>query len=198
MEKAFPKAWAKGSTARWRVWKDNPNDLHLICKANEFGNREVQGLDSEGFGIRYEGRDGAKIVIWPYRYSELPEVLYHKTPSKNWCSIREDGLITGAAAKISTTGRADCADDVHVATGLVDAEAWATSDDLLAMYNSGEDWAILEIRTEELTGRLIRDPCSQTGYLLEQKIVPPGALSLNMYLPGTKSCHEFREPTAKT
>ena len=196
IQEDFPNAWHKLPNA-FQGWRDAPNDLHLIFEAKEFGSREIGWLHSEGFGIRHEGKDGAKIVVRPYRYSELPEMLDHTTPGKNWRSNRETGLLTGAAAKISTTRRTDCGGDIHVAKSLVDAEAWAASDDLLAKNNLGEDWAILEIRTDEVTGRLIRDPCSQTGYLLEQKCVPAGALSLSKYLSGTKSCHEFRDQSAK-
>jgi hypothetical protein len=99
-----------------------------------------------------------------------PEFLYHLTPYSNVKSIRERGLLTGAEAGQETSGRKYCRNAVYVFTTRENAVEWVQKK--LFEKSGHKEWAILRFRGSTLTGRVYRDPASQTGYILEDRGVP--------------------------
>jgi hypothetical protein len=99
-----------------------------------------------------------------------PAYCFHTTPAGNETGIRERGLLRGADAGRSTTGRPDAALHIHVCFSLDDATRWAEGD-LLGKRHPGQEWVTFRIDRRGIAGKVYRDPASQTGYILEARSV---------------------------
>ena len=106
--------------------------------------------------------------------------LYHVTPLDNWNdSIKRNGILAGAVAGRTTTGRVDCSDVIHVCLNESDAREWPTriygTWDQLRYDDAGPgvDWYLLTIDATEIQAAdLIRDPASNNGWLFRGDSVP--------------------------
>jgi hypothetical protein len=121
--------------------------------------------------------DRERIILGPQVPVMPPEFCFHTTPSENVDSIMEKGLLTGAEAGRSTSQRSDCAHHIYVTFDHNSAKTW-TEENRFGGLNPGKDWGILKIDSSGITQRLLRDPCSIDGYILEAKRVEQVYLEL--------------------
>jgi hypothetical protein len=106
-----------------------------------------------------------------------PPFLYHATPAGNLESILTRGLLSGRLAGVSTTGREDGAQLIHVATNE-DTLVTHLGTMLGKAGRDGREWALLRINAAQVRGRVFRDPASHSGCFLETECVPAEALEV--------------------
>jgi hypothetical protein len=138
----------------------------------------------KGRGCCLEVSDGGWIYVAPLLYRVPPEFIFHITPADNVDSIRQRGLLTGAAAETSTSGRKDCSHAIYVSFDESRARAWADVK-WLGKVRPGATWAMFRIASECLKQKVYRDPASQTGYILEDDHVEPQHLRMLYHFTAT-------------
>ena len=98
---------------------------------------------------------------------------FHATRAENVPRIDVEGLRPGCDTNVSTTTRTDAAHYVHVSISKLAALKWATGEQLLNL----SDAVVYSIDPALLSSnRLFRDPCSQTGFVVDGFAIPPQAL----------------------
>jgi hypothetical protein len=156
-----------------------------------WGSRDEFGIHISGVNARmtnelvaWFGRRGwiassvnGDVYAAPLVEAALPESCFHTTPADNEAGIRESGLLRGAEAGRSTSGRPDAGRHIHVCFNPDDAAKWA-EDKLLGKRHPGQEWVIFEIDRRGVEGKAYRDPASQTGYILEARSVAPRFLEV--------------------
>jgi hypothetical protein len=70
----------------------------------------------------------------------------------------------------STTVRADAGQWIHLSFTADDGVAWA-GEELLDKVCREEEWVVFEVDGRGVQSRVLRDPASQTGYILEAPAV---------------------------
>lgn len=115
------------------------------------------------------------VIIAPVVQVDPPDKCYHITPASNERSILDRGLLCGADADRSTTGRTDAARRLHLTFDIDEAVKWA-GDKLLGQRNPTQEWALFEIDSQGIRGQALRDPSSQTGFIVEAGAVLPESL----------------------
>jgi hypothetical protein len=117
------------------------------------------------------------VIVAPVVEVIPPDRCLHISPAENEANILRCGLLSGAEAGRSTTGRSDAGQRLHVTFDVEEAAAWA-SDKLLGRHHPAGEWVMFEIDGRGIAGKVLRDPASQTGYLLESGAVGAEFLSV--------------------
>jgi hypothetical protein len=103
-----------------------------------------------------------------------PAAVWHLTPAANEAAILAGGLKRGLAAGVSSSLRLDAGGHIHVCLSADDARHWAAPH--LLGKAAGPGWVLIEVDAARLPGRVLLDPASSTGCLLEDAAVPPELL----------------------
>ncbi len=114
------------------------------------------------------------LIAAPLVAAEVPDSCFHVTPASNRDGILARGLMRGAEAGVSTTGRADAACRIHVSFDPDAATRWA--EEHLAPHNPSGLWVLFRVSRAGIAGPVYRDPASHTGYIIEGGRVAPEAL----------------------
>ncbi len=160
--------WIAAGVRLWFPWNDpNWEGFIQVADAEKVTEEIVRFFEDNGWCL--EVGDNSVIYGAPIVPIAPPEFLYHLTPSSNVETILERGLLTGAGARQSTSGRRYCRDAIYVLTSQEDAKKWVEKK--LFQKSGHTEWTILRITSSTLTGRVYRDPASKTGYILEDRQV---------------------------
>jgi hypothetical protein len=110
------------------------------------------------------------VIAAPLVEAPPPDRCYHTTPAFNKDGIEHRGLLRGVDAGRSTTGRADAGQYIHITFEPEAGAKWA-EEKLLGKHHADREWAMFEIDRRGIVGRVFRDPASETGYILEARVV---------------------------
>jgi hypothetical protein len=110
------------------------------------------------------------VIVAPLVETTPPDRCFHTTPAFNEDGIQQGGLLRGADAGRSTTGRADAGQRIHITFDHEAAAKWA-EEKLLGKHQTGQAWVMFEIDSRGIVGRVFRDPASETGYILEARAI---------------------------